>query len=88
MDNQEKHDASVTSNFQRETFACRSSVTRRQFLFGLTAVAGFATTSYATAPKFDLRQFHNQPPESPLHKRLTELWAAVEAETEVLFPRR
>jgi TRAP-type transport system periplasmic protein len=81
MDNQENHDASVTSNFQRETFDRRSSVTRRHFLFGLTAVAGFATTSYATAPKFDLRQFHNQPPESPLHKRLTELWAAVEAET-------
>jgi TRAP-type transport system periplasmic protein len=81
MDNQKVHDSSVNSRFPRKTIDCSSSLTRRRFLFGLTAVAGFATTCHAAAPKFDLRQFHNQPSDSPLHKRLTELWAAVEAET-------
>jgi tripartite ATP-independent transporter DctP family solute receptor len=81
MNNQDEPNTSVTRRFPLETLDCRSCLTRRTFLFGLTAAAGFATSSYAAAPRFDLRQFHNQPPESPLHKRLTELWATVEAET-------
>jgi tripartite ATP-independent transporter DctP family solute receptor len=35
----------------------------------------------ATAADFPLRQYHNQPVEAPLHKRLTEMWAAVAKET-------
>ena len=34
-----------------------------------------------TAPPFAHRQFHNQPPGSPLDRWLTEMWAAVNAET-------
>jgi tripartite ATP-independent transporter DctP family solute receptor len=33
------------------------------------------------AAEFELRSFHNQPPDSPLHKRLVEMWSAVETET-------
>jgi TRAP-type transport system periplasmic protein len=33
------------------------------------------------AAGFKLRQFHNQPADSPLHKRLVEMWAAVKSET-------
>jgi len=35
----------------------------------------------ARAAEFELRQFHNQPVESPLHKRLVEMWTAVESDT-------
>lgn len=35
----------------------------------------------AAAAEFEMRQFHNQATESPLHKRLVELWSAVESET-------
>jgi tripartite ATP-independent transporter DctP family solute receptor len=33
------------------------------------------------AADFKLRQFHNQPADSPLHKRLVQMWAAVKTET-------
>jgi TRAP-type transport system periplasmic protein len=35
----------------------------------------------ARAADFSMRQYHNQPIEAPLHKRLTEMWAAIEKET-------
>jgi tripartite ATP-independent transporter DctP family solute receptor len=35
----------------------------------------------ARAADSSLRQFHNQPAESPLHKRLVEMWTAVKVET-------
>ena len=35
----------------------------------------------SAAAEFELRQFHNQPADSPLHKRLVEMWAAVKEET-------
>jgi len=35
----------------------------------------------AAAAEFQLRQFHNQPAESPLHKRLVDMWASVKMET-------
>jgi tripartite ATP-independent transporter DctP family solute receptor len=35
----------------------------------------------ARAADFSMRQYHNQPVEAPLHKRLTEMWAAVARET-------
>jgi len=38
-------------------------------------------TRPAQGADFELRQFHNQPSDSPLHKRLSEMWAAVKDET-------
>jgi tripartite ATP-independent transporter DctP family solute receptor len=64
-----------------EIIGGRSFLSRRRFIWGATATALFLTDRGTAAAGFDLRQFHNQPAESPLHKRLTELWAAVEAET-------
>ncbi|HSY66509.1 MAG TPA: TRAP transporter substrate-binding protein [Terriglobales bacterium] len=64
-----------------ETICGRSPLSRRRFIFGATATALLLPTRRAAAAKFELRQFHNQPSTSPLHNRLTELWAAVEAET-------
>jgi TRAP-type transport system periplasmic protein len=57
-------------------------ISRREFTAGLAvASAVFLTTSRALAADFELRQFHNQPADSPLHKRLVEMWAAVKDET-------
>jgi tripartite ATP-independent transporter DctP family solute receptor len=57
-------------------------VGRRHFALGLMAAGGVMLASRGTrAADFPLRQFHNQPVESPLHKRLVEMWAAVKAET-------
>lgn len=57
-----------------------SSITRRRF--SVTAAAGLTLLCRKSrAAEFSLRQYHNQPVESPLHKRLTEMWAAVGRET-------
>jgi TRAP-type transport system periplasmic protein len=59
-----------------------SHISRRRFTAGLLAAGGMALVSRrAAAAEFQLRQFHNQPAESPLHKRLVEMWAAVKMET-------
>lgn len=59
-----------------------SSITRRQFTSCLVAAGGSVLISRrARAAEFELRQFHNQPAESPLHKRLVEMWTAVGAKT-------
>lgn len=56
--------------------------TRREFGLGLLAAGGMlAIGRVARAAETRLRQFHNQPAESPLHKRLVEMWAAVKKET-------
>lgn len=56
--------------------------TRRTVTGGLVA-AGLTIVSRmrAHAAEFSFRQYHNQPVESPLHKRITEMWANVEKET-------
>ena len=55
-------------------------ITRRRF--NLSAASGLMLICRsAKAADFSLRQYHNQPIESPLHKRLTEMWAAVNKET-------
>jgi TRAP-type transport system periplasmic protein len=57
-------------------------VTRRHFAFGLMAATGMTAVSRsAPVESFQLRQFHNQRPESPLHKRLVEMWLAIKTET-------
>ncbi|MEQ1948885.1 MAG: TRAP transporter substrate-binding protein [Bryobacteraceae bacterium] len=57
-----------------------SSLTRRGFqkaaLGGLVLIC-----RQARAADFTLKQYHNQPEEAPLHKRLTQMWAAIEKET-------
>jgi TRAP-type transport system periplasmic protein len=60
----------------------QSSITRREFASRLMAAGGSVLIGRGVrAAEFELRQFHNQPVESPLHKRLVEMWTAVEAET-------
>jgi TRAP-type transport system periplasmic protein len=59
----------------------RSGWTRREFTQSLVAAGGMLLTRGAPDAPFALRQYHNQPIESPLHKRLVEMWAAVKTET-------
>jgi len=57
-------------------------ISRRNFTRGALVAGGFMLVSRrASAADFELRQFHNQPDDSPLHKRLVEMWAAVKQET-------
>jgi TRAP-type transport system periplasmic protein len=57
-------------------------ISRRKFSYGLMAAGGMLLISRrARAAEFELRQFHNQPADSPLHKRLVEMWDAVKTET-------
>ena len=59
-----------------------ASISRRRFTLGLAAAGGMVLfTRRLSAAEFELRNFHNQPVESPQHKRLLEMWAAVETET-------
>jgi tripartite ATP-independent transporter DctP family solute receptor len=59
----------------------RSEWTRREFTQGLMAASSLLLSRATPAAEFNLRQYHNQPEESPLHKRLVEMWAAVRKET-------
>ena len=53
-------------------------ISRRHFTLGVMATAGMMMATRRTnAADKELRQFHNQPADSPLHKRLVEMWAAV-----------
>ena len=57
-------------------------VTRRQFGASLATAGGLTLISRrARAADFPMRQHHNQPPESPLHKRLVEMWTTINTET-------
>jgi TRAP-type transport system periplasmic protein len=59
-----------------------TDISRRQFTARLALAGGMALISRNVhAADFKLRQFHNQPADSPLHKRLVEMWAAVKTET-------
>lgn len=59
-----------------------TDISRRQFTAGLAFAGGMALIGRnIQAADFKLRQFHNQPEDSPLHKRLVEMWAVVKAET-------
>jgi TRAP-type transport system periplasmic protein len=58
-------------------------ISRRQFNRGWIAVGGAALIGrVAEGAEFSMRQFHNQPAESPLHKSLEAMWAAVKEETQ------
>jgi tripartite ATP-independent transporter DctP family solute receptor len=58
-------------------------ISRRHFTRAVLATSGLMLVSRrsAAAADFELRQYHNQPADSPLHKRLVEMWAAVKQET-------
>ena len=59
-----------------------SIFTRRQVSFGLAAAGGVTLLPGRARPaEIALRHNHNLPLDSPLHKRATEMWAAVKAET-------
>lgn len=59
-----------------------SFISRREFNRGLMAAGSAALLATgARAAEFSMRQFHNQPAESPLHKSLLAMWTAVKDET-------
>ncbi|HEV2550569.1 MAG TPA: TRAP transporter substrate-binding protein [Stellaceae bacterium] len=60
----------------------RLLLSRRAILAGAAASAMAAPTRRGQAAVLEMRQFHNQPADTPLHRRLVELWDAVERETE------
>lgn len=59
-----------------------STLTRRQVNFGLAAAGSIVIVPRrARAAEISLVHSHNLPVESPLHKRATEMWAEVAAQT-------
>src|SRR5580700_3657339 len=57
-------------------------ISRRKFSKSVMAASGMLLISRrARAAEFELRQFHNQPTDSPLDKWLIQMWDAVKAET-------
>lgn len=57
-------------------------MSRRGFTVGLMAAGGMMLVGRrARAAEFELRHYHGQSDQSTLHKRLLEMWRAVEAET-------
>ena len=59
-----------------------SLISRRLFNLGLVAAGASALfEGRAQGAAIEMRQFHNQPAESPLHKSLAAMWSAVESQT-------
>jgi tripartite ATP-independent transporter DctP family solute receptor len=56
------------------------TITRRSFLTGVT-LGPLVFARSARAADFSFVQYHNQTAESSLHRRLTEMWAAIKTET-------
>lgn len=56
-------------------------MTRRAFVGGAAAGTLTVWARRARAAEFTFAQYHNQTASSPLHQRLTEMWAAVAKET-------
>src|SRR5688572_3193650 len=59
----------------------RSEITRRSFLAGAVAGPALVFARSARAADFNFVQYHNQTAESSLHRRLSEMWAAIKTET-------
>ena len=59
----------------------RSRLTRRHVNLGIAAAGVTLIVRKTQAAEITLKHNHNLPVESPLHKRATEMWAAVKAET-------
>jgi TRAP-type transport system periplasmic protein len=60
----------------------RLALSRRKILAGTAAAALAAATRRASAAAIEMRQFHNQTADTPLHRRLVQLWTTVEEETQ------
>lgn len=58
-----------------------SRISRRAFLAGTAAGSLVVFSRTLRAADFTFSQYHNQTPDSSLHHRLTEMWAAVAQET-------
>ena len=59
-----------------------AKVTRRQFAARLATAGGLTLISRrARAADFEMSQYHNQPTNSPMHRRLVEMWTAINTET-------
>jgi tripartite ATP-independent transporter DctP family solute receptor len=56
-------------------------LTRRAFLAGTAIASATIVACGRRAPEFRFTQYHNQPADSPLHRRITEMWAAIREET-------
>ena len=60
----------------------RREISRRKFNYGLAAAGGMLLLARRVrAAEFELRQYHNQPADSPLDKWLTQMWDSVKTET-------
>ena len=60
----------------------RHEISRRKFNSGLAAASGMLLIARRVrAADFELRQYHNQPADSPLDKWLTQMWDSVKTET-------
>jgi len=57
------------------------SLTRRSFVAGAALGSASIFVRSLRAAEYSFVQFHNQPAASPLHRRLTGMWAAITAET-------
>jgi tripartite ATP-independent transporter DctP family solute receptor len=57
------------------------SLTRRSFVYGATVGSLTVFARSIRAADFNFTQYHNQAPDSPLHRRLVEMWAAIGKET-------
>ena len=55
--------------------------TRRAFMTGAAVASATILTRAQRAPEFRFVQYHNQPADSPHHRRMTEMWAAIREET-------
>ena len=56
-------------------------LTRRRLLAGATIGSLTVFARSIRAADFNFTQYHNQAPDSPLHRRLVEMWAAIGKET-------
>src|SRR5688572_18325001 len=56
-------------------------LSRRSFLSTVAAAPLVLTHARAQTPQFRLIQYHNQNADSSLHRRITEMWAAIQKET-------
>jgi tripartite ATP-independent transporter DctP family solute receptor len=59
----------------------RRELSRRSFLTAATIGSATILTRAQRSPEFRFAQYHNQLEDTPLHQRLTEMWAAVNRES-------
>jgi tripartite ATP-independent transporter DctP family solute receptor len=58
-----------------------TTLTRRSFIHGVTAGSLVVFSRSLRAADFNFVQYHNQIADSPLHRRLVEMWTAIGKET-------